>query len=158
MQIFHPGQGRAGDQQYQPQLCPGVSQQIDGDGVGAQRCRPAHRQKDQGQEPQTGPQDLGRAPSVAQSQMLGGEVGRRRGQPHRRQGQEHGVHRHQELIKPHDLRAHHAGQGHPVPKAQHLGHGPQHREKQDAPYRRHLPVLCHSHPPSLYPILPGGGL
>ena len=70
MQIFHPGRGRAGDQQYQPQLCPGVSQQIDGRWRRSPRCRPAHRQKDQGQEPQTGPQDLGRAPSVAQSQML----------------------------------------------------------------------------------------
>ena len=149
VQVLHPGQGDTGDQQDQSQLCPGVPQQIDGDGVGAQYRRSAHRQKDQGQKPQAGPKDLGRAPPVTQSQVLGGEVGRRRSQPHRRQGQEHRVHRHQQLIQSHDLRAHHAGQGHPVSEAQHLGYGPQYRQEQNASYRRHLPMLRHSHPPSL---------
>ena len=147
MEVFDPGEGHAGDEQNQAQLGPGVPQQIHRDGVRPQNHRRSHGQQEEKEDFQTGGDGLVGGPAVAQGQMLGGEVGHRRGQPHGGEGQDHRIHRHHQLIQPHDLRPHHAGQDHPEAEAQQLGHRAQGGEKQRAPAgRQHF--FRQVHPPS----------
>ena len=127
--IFHPGEGHAGQQQDQPQLGPGVPQQTDGDGVGPQYHHGGQGEEEQKKQQQTGVSGLGRPPPVPPGQLPGGEIGGRRRHAHRGEGQQHGIHRHEQLIQPHDLGPHHPGQRHPIGKAKPLRQRPQHREK-----------------------------
>ena len=82
VEVLHSGEGHAGDQKNQPQLSPGVPQQMHRDGVGTPDHHHPHREQQKEEELQTSCDGLVRRLAVAQGQMLGGKVGHRRGQPH----------------------------------------------------------------------------
>ena len=118
--VLHPGESHAGQQQDQPQLGPGIPQQIDRDGViEGHHCR-RYRQEPHSQGGEAHPPGLRHSLSVSQGQILGAEVGHGCGQPHSGEGQQYRAHRHQQLIQPHHLRPHQPGQGHPVTERQPL--------------------------------------
>ena len=121
VQILHPGEGRAGQQEQQPHLRTGVPQQINGNGVVTQDHHP-RRQGDEGQkEPQAPPEHLGHGGPVALGVELRGQVGHRHRQPHGGEGHQDGIHRHNELIQPHDLRPDEPREENAVDKAHRLG-------------------------------------
>ena len=156
VKVFYPREGHAGHQQNKPQLGAGIPQQDHGYKVRGEDQPPAHGEQHQQKQLQTGSQGLVRPTGVSTGKILGRQVGHRRRQPHRREGQHHGVHGHEQLIEPHDLGPHHAGQGHPITKAQQLGHRTQHRQ-QHRPLSGGRGLLAHGFPSSPGQHMPGGG-
>ena len=121
VQIFHSGKQDAGQQQEQAQLRAGVSQQIDGDGVIEQSGYRRHQREQDQKSRQAPAQHLGDGQAVAEGMVLRGQVGHRYRQTDGSDGHDHGIDRHDELIKPHDLRPNQPGEQDTVKKPQQLG-------------------------------------
>ena len=120
VEVFHPGEQHAGNQQRHPQPGAGVPQQIDRDGVGQQNHSCPQGEDHQKKAPERTAQHQAHCAIVPQGMVPGGQGGHRHRQSHGREGHEHGIHRHYQLIQPHGLRADEPGQGHAVQKSHHL--------------------------------------
>ena len=132
VEIFDPREKEAGEQKEQAQLCPGVSQQIDRNGVIEQHRHPGHQGKEDQKGRQTAPQHRAHGAFVSPRGILGGEVGHGHSQADRSDGEYHGIDRQDELIESHDLGAHQTGEKNAVDKSQHLGHQTGAGEQQGA--------------------------
>ena len=130
MQVLHPGEQDAGQQEQQAQLGAGVPQQIDRDGVVEQDHHRSHRRKEEEKHRQAAAEHLGDGGPVAPGVILGGEVGHCHRQTHGGEGHDDGEHRHDELVQPHDLRADQPGEQDAVHEPEKLGDDTGAREDQ----------------------------
>ena len=117
MEVLRAGEQQAGDQQDKPQLGPGVPQDVYGGPVGKDEEQGAGEDGQQEKEPHRLTPDLMDGPPVSQGLIPGGQVGDRRGEPHRGHGQQHRVDGQDELIQAQDLCPGQTGQTHPVDKS-----------------------------------------
>ena len=130
VQVLHPGEQDAGQQEQQAQLGAGVPQQIDRDGVVEQDHHRSHRRKEEEKYRQAAAEHLGDGGPVAPGVILGGEVGHCHRQTHGGEGHDDGEHRHDELVQPHDLRADQPGEQDAVHEPEKLGDDTGAREDQ----------------------------
>ena len=120
MEIFHPREQQAGEEDQQSQTGAGVAQQIDRDGVGAKPHHHRRHHEKANKNRQTPAEHRSHDALLPQGPVLRREIGHRRRQPDGRHRQQHRLHRQDQLIKSHHLRSHQAGEKNPIKKAQHL--------------------------------------
>ena len=142
LEIFRPRQQQTGDQEDESQLGSCVPQKIHRGPVRKEQQQGTGHQGQQEKQLHRLPPDLVNGPLVPQGLVPGGEIGHRRGQPHRGQGQQHRIHRQDQLIQPQNLRPRQTGQPNPIHKPHQLGQHPrdgQHR------HTAHPLTSCSSH-------------
>ena len=132
VQVLHPGEQDAGQQEQQPQLGAGVPQQVHRDGVIEHHHHRRHGGEQQEEARQAAAEHLPDHGGAAHGVVLGGQVGHRRRQPHGGEGEEDGEHRHDQLVEPHHLRADEPGEEDAVDEAEKLGDDAGERQHQRA--------------------------
>lgn len=135
LEVFYPRQHQAGHQQHQPQPGAGIPQQVDRHPVGEEQQQPARAQGQQQKELHRLAPHLVDDPLVPQGLVPGGQVGDPRGEPHRGQGEQHRVHRQDQLIQPQNLCPRQPGQKDPIDKAHHLGQDPRQGQHRHTAHR-----------------------